>query len=98
MIEFIVSKLEDHYKSPSKDGKNSALALEAKGQQGTFFMDFSTALLANILHSRLTQDYLIKNPDKLTDLANRLLAALKQKKIATSTMIHILISLSFLNK
>lgn len=40
----------------------------------------------------------MNNPPKLIDLANRLMAALSQPKVPTSTLIHILIGLSYLNK
>lgn len=38
------------------------------------------------------------NPSTLIDVTNRLLVAINQKKVATSTLIHLLISLSYLNK
>lgn len=52
VIEFVVTKLEEHYKSPSKPAAVNNVAYEKAGQQHTFFLDFSTAMLANILHAR----------------------------------------------
>lgn len=63
-----------------------------------FFIDFATAMLANIMHSRVTQEWFKMNPTTLIDVTNRLLVAISQKKVATSTLIHLLISLSYLNK
>lgn len=55
-------------------------------------------MLANILHARSTQDWLMKNPKQLINLTNRLLNALSEPKVPTSTLIHLLIAASYLNK
>ena len=62
-----------------------------------FSLDFSSALLANILHSQYTLDYLEKNPKFTKDTMHLLLSLLKEK-IPTSVLMHILISLSYLSK
>jgi len=98
MIEFIIQKLEEHYSSPSHPNGVNNVTYERNGQQHTFFLDYSTAMLANILHARSTQDWLQKNPAVLVDLTNRLIVAINQPKIPTSTLIHLLIAISYLNK
>ena len=55
-------------------------------------------MLANILHARSTQDWLQKNPAVLIDVTNRLIVAINQPKLPTSTLIHLLIAISYLNK
>ena len=52
VIDFILDRLEDHYKSSSQ--KINSRTKQPEGQQHVFFLDFSTALLANILHSKIT--------------------------------------------
>ena len=62
-----------------------------------FSLDFSSALLANILHASSTHDYLIKNPKYTKALMIKLLKVLKDP-IPTSVLMHFLIALSYLNK
>ncbi|CDW73502.1 3-5 exonuclease family protein [Stylonychia lemnae] len=62
-----------------------------------FSLDFSSALLANMLHATTTHEYLIKNASKTKSLMIRILDLLK-KKIPTSVLMHLLICLSYLNK
>lgn len=62
-----------------------------------FSLDFASALLANILHSHNTLEYLEKNPKQTKDIMNSLLSFLKEN-IPTSVLMHILISLSYLSK
>ena len=66
----------------------------------TFALDFSTALLANILHAQSTHNYMydIKNRQELVDAIRSLLNLINEKSMPTSTLMHILISLSYLNK
>lgn len=61
-------------------------------------LDFSTALLANILHCKVTQEWLKKNPDHALKITNRLLNCLTQKKLSPSVLMHILICLGYLNQ
>lgn len=60
-------------------------------------MDFSTAMLANILHSEATLDHFEKTPKLVKDVMVALLSFLKEK-IPTSVLMHMLISLSYLSK
>ena len=62
-----------------------------------FCLDFSSALLANILHSYQVLDALERNPRMLADIMTRLLNLLKEN-IPTSVLIHLLICLSYLSK
>ncbi|MCQ2821402.1 MAG: hypothetical protein MJ252_29430 [archaeon] len=62
-----------------------------------FCLDFSSALLANILHSNITLEYLEKNKTLCQDLTETFLVMIKEK-IPTSVLMHILICLSYLSK
>jgi len=62
-----------------------------------FCLDFSTALLANILHSENTLEHLERSPKLTKDIMVSSLSFLKEK-IPTSVLMHILISLSYLSK
>ena len=62
-----------------------------------FSLDFSSALLANILHSHNTLDYLEKNLKVTKEIMKSLLSLLKEN-IPTSVLMHILICLSYLSK
>mmetsp|Transcript_12517 Transcript_12517/g.12301 ORF Transcript_12517/g.12301 Transcript_12517/m.12301 type:complete len:189 (-) Transcript_12517:297-863(-) len=71
---------------------------KSKGQDiHIFSLDFSSALLANILHSHSTLDYLEKNTKVTKDIMVGLLSLLKEN-IPTSVLMHILICLSYLSK
>jgi hypothetical protein len=62
-----------------------------------FSLDFSSALMANMLHAASTHEYLTKNPNVTKNLMIKLLGLLKAK-IPTSVLMHLLICLSYLNK
>ena len=62
-----------------------------------FSLDFSSALLANILHSNWTLEHLEKQPAQTKEMMKGLLSLLKEN-IATSVLMHILICLSYLSK
>jgi len=62
-----------------------------------FSLDFSSALLANILNSPTTYEYLDRNPTETKDIMVQLLTLLKEN-IPTSVLMHILICLSYLSK
>lgn len=62
-----------------------------------FSLDFSSALLANILHSNQTLEYLEKQTAQTRDMMKSLLSLLKEN-IATSVLMHVLICLSYLSK
>ena len=62
-----------------------------------FSLDFASALLANILHSHITLEYLEKAPKQTKDIMTSLLSLLKEN-IPTSVLMHILICLSYLSK
>ena len=70
VIDFILDRLEDHYNSSKKNINPNTK--QPEGMQHVFFLDFSTALLANILHSKITQDWLVKNDQQLISISNRL--------------------------
>ena len=62
-----------------------------------FSLDFASALLANILHSHNTLEFLEKNQRQTKEIMNSLLSLLKEN-IPISVLMHILISLSYLSK
>lgn len=62
-----------------------------------FSLDFASALMANILHSLTTHEYLQKNPKYTKGLMVKILKMLKEN-IPTSVLMHLLICLSYLNK
>ena len=64
-----------------------------------FSLDFSSALLANILHSHQTLEFLEKQPRLTKDIINNLVQCLKEASIVpTSVLMHVLICLSYLSK
>ena len=62
-----------------------------------FCLDFSSALLANILHSNITLDFLENNVAVCKNLTETFLSMIKEN-IPTSVLMHILICLSYLSK
>jgi hypothetical protein len=62
-----------------------------------FSLDFSSALLANILHANYTLEYLTKNPKFVSHLMKTILSLLVET-IPTSVLMHLLICLSYLSK
>lgn len=64
-----------------------------------FSLDFSSALLANLLHSYSTLDALEKQPRLTKEIMNSLLGMLKDAALVpTSVLMHVLICLSYLSK
>ena len=76
---------------------DTAAASGSSNEIHVFCLDFSSALLANILHSYQVLDSLERNPRMLADIMTRLLNLLKEN-IPTSVLIHLLICLSYLSK
>ena len=66
VIEFILTKLKAHYRSAHQ----ADLKAEFTGEQHIFFLDFSTALLANILHCKLSQEWLKNNKRECLSIAS----------------------------
>ena len=62
-----------------------------------FSLDFSSALLANILHSNSTLEMLVQEPDKTKEIMMTLLHLLKEN-VPSTVLMHILICLSYLSK
>ena len=62
-----------------------------------FCLDFASALLANILHSNITLEYLENNISVCKNLTETFLSMIKEN-IPTSVLMHILICLSYLSK
>ena len=64
-----------------------------------FSLDFSSALLANLLHSHATLEVLEKNNRLTKEIMNSLLGLLKDAAtVPTSVLMHVLICLSYLSK
>ena len=66
----------------------------------TFALDFGTALLANILHAQSTATSLLESQNRalLVSTTQQLLQLINEPSMPTSTLMHILICLSYLNK
>ena len=94
-IEFVISTLEEHYKSISVDNKDDTYNT---GEQHIFVLDFSTALLSNILHSKIAIEWLRNNSETCVDISDRLLNSIYQEKMPPSVMMHVLICLSYIIK
>jgi len=62
-----------------------------------FCLDFASALLANVLHSNSTLDFLENNLNVCKHLTDTFLGMIKEN-IPTSVLMHILICLSYLSK
>lgn len=62
-----------------------------------YSLDFASALLANILHSNKTLDYLEKELLLAKTVMEKLLMLIRSR-IPISVLMHVLISLSYLNK
>ena len=68
-----------------------------KTKINVFCLDFSSALLANIVHSKHTISFLENNIDLAKQILKDLLT-LMNSKIPVSVLMHILISISYLSK
>ncbi len=62
-----------------------------------FSLDFSSALLANILHAKETNDYLVTNKATVGKLLTTMINLIKEP-LPTSVLMHLLICLSYLSK
>jgi hypothetical protein len=62
-----------------------------------FSLDFSSALMANVLHATSTHEYFTKNTQFTKNLMVKLLKMIRDK-VPTSVLMHLLICLSYLNK
>lgn len=79
------------------------LKLFEKSRSGSdihiFSLDFSSALLASILHSYTTLEVLEKQTRLTKDIMSSLLGMLKDAAtVPTSVLMHVLICLSYLSK
>ena len=68
-----------------------------KNKVHIFCLDFSSALLANIVHSPQTLSYLEHNQDLAKKLLEDLLF-LVNSEIPVSVLMHVLIAVSYLNR
>lgn len=73
------------------------LKISLKDTVHIFCLDFSSALLANIIHSPQTLSYLEHNQDLAKKLLEDLLL-LVNSKIPVSVLMHVLIAVSYLNR
>lgn len=73
------------------------LKLSLKEKIHIFCLDFSSALLANIIHSPQTISFLENNMDLAKKVLKDLLT-LMESKIPVSVLMHILIAISYLSK
>lgn len=93
-VEFVISLIEEHYKSKHLQHPEDFYT----GEQHIFVLDFSTALLSNILHSKIAIEWLRNNSEICVNISNRLLNCIYEEKMPPSVMMHILISLSYIIK
>ena len=64
-----------------------------------FCLDFSSALLANLLHASTTLETLEGNQSMTSEIMDSLLDLINdESQLPTSTLIHLLICLSYLSK
>lgn len=68
-----------------------------KREVHVFSLDFSSALLANILHAKETNEFLDQNKQIVSRLLVTMLSLIKEK-VPTSVLMHLLICLSYLSK
>jgi hypothetical protein len=63
-----------------------------------FCLDFATAMLANVVHSKTCQTLLEKKPDLVVAIIDNILKIIKEppEKIEVSVLMHLLITLSYL--
>jgi hypothetical protein len=63
-----------------------------------FCLDFATAMLANMIHSRACQTSLEKRPETVVLVIDTILKIIKEppEKIEVSVLMHLLITISYL--
>ena len=63
-----------------------------------FCLDFATAMLANVVHSKWIQEALTKQTDVVTLIIESVLKVIKEppEKVEVSVLMHLLITLSYL--
>jgi len=75
------------------------LQKQKKSQMHVFCLDFSSALLANLLHASTTLETLEGNQSMTSEIMDSLLDLINDEaQLPTSTLIHLLICLSYLSK
>jgi len=92
--ESLIQTFIDH------DMINWSIALVKKSFQikiHSFCLDFATAMLANIIHSRWCLSYLEKKPEFTQGLIESLLKLINES-LPVSVLMHLLICLSYLNR
>jgi hypothetical protein len=68
-----------------------------KREVHVFSLDFSSALLANILHAKETNEYLDQNKHIVSKLLITMISLIREK-VPTSVLMHLLICLSYMSK
>ena len=63
-----------------------------------FCLDFATAMLANIVHSKWCQIHLANKKDQTVFLMENILKFIKEPNLEVSVLMHLLITLSYLCK
>jgi hypothetical protein len=63
-----------------------------------FCLDFATAMLANVVHAKWTQEALAKRPETVVQVIETVLRVVKEppEKVEVSVLMHLLITLSYL--
>ena len=63
-----------------------------------FCLDFATAMLANVVHSRSCQSLLERKPELVNTMIENILKIIREppEKIEVSVLMHLLITLSYL--
>lgn len=63
-----------------------------------FCLDFATAMLANIVHSKWCQIHLANKRDQTVQIMDSILKFIKEPLLEVSVLMHLLITLSYLCK
>jgi hypothetical protein len=94
LIDWSISFIERSLIPPKADPK------EALNSGLTFALDFNSALLANVIHSKATQSTLLepRNQENTACVINNLLSLIDNTRMPTSVLMHLLICLSYMNK
>ena len=63
-----------------------------------FCLDFATAMLANVVHARWTQEALTQKPEMVSFIIESVLKVIKEpsERMEVSVLMHLLITLSYL--
>jgi len=97
MIDFVLESIESIYQAEEVHIIDSN-SINKSESADDFIIEFSTAFLANIFHSKICQEWLRNNENECIKMCNKLLNMLNYKHLKPLVLMHILICLSYFNK